>query len=62
MSSPFARDLSEERTTHRYPADRLGDDAGGQQPEFIRRRRRERREPEDDPRAEFVGAYLDRDV
>jgi hypothetical protein len=62
MPSLWALDLTEEPTTDRYPAIWPGDDAGGPYPESVRRGLRERREPEDDPRTEFVGAYLDREV
>jgi hypothetical protein len=61
MTSPWARYQPEKPTTDRYPASWPRYDAK-RIPESVQRRRREYREPEDDPRAEVVGAYLDRKV
>ena len=62
MLAPWVLDLTEKPATNRYRVDRPREDAHKPERESARRPRRGYREPEDDPRAEFVGAYLDRAI
>jgi hypothetical protein len=62
MATSWAPDLSAEPTIHPYPATWRGFDAVNPYPESVEPPVRERRELEDDPRAEFIGAYLDREI